>query len=44
MHAATTAIVCLLTYRLGTRFYPAALAAGSVIHIFYNLMVIRMAL
>jgi hypothetical protein len=44
LHATTTATVCLLTWRLGTRFYPAAVVAGSVIHIVYNLMVIRMVL
>ena len=42
--AATTAMVCLLTWRLGTRFYPAAVAVGSIVHIAYNLLVMRMML
>jgi hypothetical protein len=39
LHVVSTAIVCLLTARLGTRFYPVAIIAGSIIHTLYNLSV-----
>jgi ABC-type Na+ efflux pump permease subunit len=40
MHFVATAVVCLLTHRLGTKFYPLAIVAGSVLHTVYNLSVI----
>ncbi len=40
IHVAATTTVCLITYRLGTKFYPAALAIGSAMHLFYNLIVL----
>jgi hypothetical protein len=39
LHVVSTAVVCLLTMRFGTRFYPLAIAAGSIIHAIYNLNV-----
>ena len=39
LHAVSTAVVCLVTARLGTRFYPVAIIAGSIIHTLYNLNV-----
>ena len=38
-HFCFTAIVCLLTHRLGARFYPLAIIAGSTVHFLYNLYV-----
>jgi len=39
MHFASTSIVCLTTARFGTKYYPAAIMAGSVLHTLYNLCV-----
>mgnify|MGYP001046824093 CR=1 FL=1 len=40
MHFVATSIVCLITARFGTKFYPLAIIAGSVVHTLYNLYVI----
>lgn len=40
MHILTTAIVALVTLRLGVKYYPVGILAGSVIHTLYNLWVI----
>ena len=40
MHFICTSIVCLMTARFGTKWYPAAIIAGSVIHALYNLYII----
>ena len=40
LHFVSTAVVCLLTGRFGTRFYPLAIGAGAVIHTLYNLIII----
>ena len=40
MHILTTAVVALVTRRLGVRYYPVGVFAGSVIHALYNLWVI----
>jgi len=37
LHVVSTSVVCLMTARLGTRFYPIAIIAGSIIHTIYNL-------
>ena len=39
LHVVSTSVVCLMTARLGTRFYPIAIIAGSTIHTLYNLNV-----
>lgn len=39
-HFCFTAVVCLLTHRLGARFYPFAILAGSTVHSLYNLYVL----
>jgi hypothetical protein len=39
LHAVSTAVVCLMAARFGTRFYPVAIIAGSIIHTLYNLYV-----
>jgi ABC-type Na+ efflux pump permease subunit len=39
LHIATTTIVCIITYRLGTKAYPVALLAGMIIHLVYNSLV-----
>ncbi len=39
-HFVFTSIVCLITARFGTRFYPLAILAGSAVHALYNLCVI----
>jgi hypothetical protein len=44
LHVISTAVVCLLTWRCGTRYYPLAIAAGSLIHAAYNLYVMGMLL
>lgn len=41
LHAVTTSVVCLITARFGTKYYPLAIMAGSVIHTLYNLYLIR---
>jgi len=41
MHFVTTCVVCLLSARLGARFYPLAILAGALIHGTYNLIVMR---
>jgi len=40
MHFVATSVVCLATSRFGTRFYPLAIVAGSILHALYNLYVI----
>ncbi len=42
MHFVATAVVCLTTKRFGIKYYPAAIIAGSAVHIIYNLSVIGM--
>ena len=37
LHVASTSVVCLMTARLGIRFYPIGIIAGSIIHTIYNL-------
>ena len=39
-HFVFTAIVCLLTSRFGTRYYPFAVLAGAIVHALYNLSVL----
>jgi len=40
LHVVSTAVVCLLTMRFGTRSFPLAIVAGSIIHLIYNLNVL----
>lgn len=40
MHILTTATVAAITMRLGVKYYPVGILAGSVIHALYNLWVI----
>ncbi|MFP3975486.1 MAG: ABC transporter permease [Chloroflexota bacterium] len=40
LHFACTSAVCLLTARLGIKYYPLGIAAGAVIHGLYNLFVV----
>ncbi|MEE8470150.1 MAG: ABC transporter permease, partial [Dehalococcoidia bacterium] len=40
MHFVATSVVCLTTARLGTKYFPVAIIAGSVIHALYNLYII----
>ncbi len=40
IHVVSTCVVGLLTARLGTKYYPLAVAMGSVIHAAYNLYII----
>ncbi|HJX13030.1 MAG TPA: hypothetical protein VJ377_05815, partial [Dehalococcoidales bacterium] len=40
LHVITTSAVCLATARFGTRFYPLAVAFGSLVHAIYNLNVV----
>ncbi len=40
LHAVSTSVVCLITSRLGIKYYPLAIVAGAVIHTVYNLYVI----
>jgi ABC-type Na+ efflux pump permease subunit len=42
IHVIATAAVCLLTYRLGARYYPFAILMGSAIHLTYNIAVMGM--
>ena len=39
-HFIFTSFVCLMTARFGVKRYPLAIAAGSVVHILYNLTVV----
>ena len=39
-HSVFTALVCLLTKRLGVRYYPYAVLAGSIVHALYNLYIL----
>jgi hypothetical protein len=39
LHVVSTSVVCLMTARFGTRLYPLAIIAGSIIHTLYNLNV-----
>jgi hypothetical protein len=43
IHILATSTVCLLTYRLGSKYYIVALVAGVLIHLIYNFMVIGVA-
>ena len=40
LHFISTSIVCLITARFGTRYYPLAILAGLIVHSLYNLYVI----
>lgn len=40
LHVVSTSVVCLTTARLGIKYYPLAIAAGTIIHTLYNLYVI----
>ncbi len=40
LHMVTTFLVCLITARLGIRYFPLAVLVGTVIHTMYNLLVI----
>jgi len=40
MHFIATAVVCLVTMRLGVRYYAVGILAGSVLHTLYNLWVL----
>ena len=40
VHFVATSVICIMTARFGTRYYPVAILAGSVIHILYNLYVV----
>lgn len=40
LHVVSTCVVGLVTARLGTKYYPLAVAIGSVIHAAYNLYII----
>jgi ABC-type Na+ efflux pump permease subunit len=42
VHVVATTAVCLLTYRLGARYYPFAILMGSAIHLIYNISVMGM--
>lgn len=42
MHFVATSVVCLSTARIGIKYYPVAIMAGSIIHAIYNLYVIGM--
>lgn len=44
MHFVTTSTVCLITARLGLKFYPLGIIVGSLIHAGYNLFVVREAI
>jgi hypothetical protein len=44
LHAVSTAVVCLFTWRCGTRYYPLAIVIGSLIHAAYNLSIMGMLL
>ncbi len=39
-HFVFTSVVCLLTRRIGVRYYPLAVLAGSIVHGVYNLSVL----
>ncbi|MDY6911678.1 MAG: ABC transporter permease [Chloroflexota bacterium] len=40
LHFVTTSVVCFLTARLGIKYFPLGLVAGSVVHGIYNLCII----
>ncbi len=42
IHVVATTAVCLITYRLGARYYLFAILMGSAIHLTYNISVIGM--
>jgi len=42
IHVIATSAVCLLTYRLGARYYLFAILMGSAIHLTYNISVMGM--
>lgn len=42
IHTVATTVVCLVTYRLGARYYPFAILMGSAIHLIYNISVLGM--
>ncbi|HTX44441.1 MAG TPA: ABC transporter permease [Methanocella sp.] len=39
-HFVFTAVVCLLTQRLGVKYYPVAIIAGSMVHFLYNFYIL----
>jgi ABC-type Na+ efflux pump permease subunit len=39
-HFIFTSIVCLLTQKLGTKYYPLAVMAGSLVHFVYNFVIL----
>ncbi len=39
-HFIFTSIVCLLTRKFGTRYYPLAVMAGSLVHFLYNFFIL----
>ncbi len=41
LHVVSTGTVCLITERLGGKYYPLALAMGTTIHAAYNIFMIR---
>lgn len=41
LHVISTGAVCMIVARQGTKYYPLAILAGSLIHSIYNLSVIR---
>lgn len=40
VHVIATSVVCLITYRLGARYYLFAILMGAAIHLIYNISVI----
>lgn len=44
LHVVGTCAVCLLTSRLGVKYYLTGIMAGSVIHFIYNVLMIRASL
>jgi ABC-type Na+ efflux pump permease subunit len=40
IHIAATSTVCLLTYKMGSKYYILALLGGVIIHLIYNFMII----
>ncbi|WP_128859898.1 ABC transporter permease [Methanocella paludicola] len=39
-HFIFTSIVCLLTQKMGTKYYPLAIMAGSLVHFLYNFFIL----
>lgn len=39
LHIVSTSLVCIITARFGTKWYPLGLVAGSLVHLTYNLFV-----